>query len=88
MQFRTVFRSLIASGAALAVSGVLSPFLGCSSTGGDSTTGKRAPLEATKDAPRFFVVGGRLFAQCWAWADVIEADGTGHSFPRTAYQVH
>ncbi|NOU28629.1 MAG: hypothetical protein HOO96_12045 [Polyangiaceae bacterium] len=51
-------------------------------------TGKRAPLEATKDAPRFFVAGGRLFAQCWAWADIIEADGTGHSFPRTVFQAH
>lgn len=51
-------------------------------------TGERAPLEATKDAPRFVVVGGRLFAQCWAWADVIEADGTGHSFPRTVFQAH
>ena len=51
MQFRTVFRSLIASGAALAVSGVLAPFLGCSSTGGDSTTGKRIVLKARVEAP-------------------------------------
>ncbi len=50
--------------------------------------GTRAPLEATSDAPHFTVGGGRLFAQCWAWAKVVEADGSGHSFPRTQLQAH
>ncbi len=50
--------------------------------------GKRVPLESTPDTPRFAVVEGRLFAQCWAWASVVEADGVAHSFPRTPYAAH
>ncbi len=50
--------------------------------------GKRTPLEATHDTPTFAVVGGRLFAQCWAWAQIIEADAVAHSFPRTVFQAH
>lgn len=51
MQSRRILHTSLAIGTALAVSGLLGPFLGCSSSGGDSTTGKRIVLKARVEAP-------------------------------------
>ncbi len=51
MQSRRILSTSLAIGSALAVSGLLAPFFGCSSTGGDSTTGKRIILKARVEAP-------------------------------------
>ncbi|NOU34089.1 MAG: hypothetical protein HOO96_39870 [Polyangiaceae bacterium] len=51
MQPQKLLRTSLAIATALAVSGVLGPFLGCSSSGGDSTTGKRIVLKARVEAP-------------------------------------